>query len=63
MSQSYDYVPLYMPFFDIPVSLGDLSQWIASTLSLNKNGLLSEYMKIFLNVFDVQIHNPNIKIT
>jgi len=30
MSHSYDYISLFVPFFDIPVSLGSLFQRIAS---------------------------------
>ena len=30
MFHSYDYISLFVPFFDIPVSLGSLFQWIVS---------------------------------
>ena len=44
MPQSYDYISLFVSFFDIPVSLGSLFQWIAF---INDRPYLSRLNKLF----------------
>ena len=44
MFHSYDYISLFVPFFDIPVSLGNLFQRIAS---INDRFYLSRLNKLF----------------
>ncbi len=50
MLHSYDYISPCVPFFDIPVSLGSLLQWIASTddrFIVSRLNMLSEDNHIF----------------